>query len=189
MADRRREAELGVLCLCACLLGCDAEEQTLLLDTICRGTFSPTTGLPATACTTTGDVELVTGVSDDVTGVHFGSSGRGELRLRINAIAAANQGTWSFEVLAAASRPESTSLFRTLTWGSCGATCPADPPDIEAEVTEDFAWLHVVDDSPGSNFSQSFVPVPDDAQLVFRGADIDLVDVRTPGFDPSQPFF
>jgi hypothetical protein len=167
--------------------GCQAEDQVLMLDTICRNFFSPTTGQSLEPCTTSGDVEIVTGVSEDVTAVHFGSNGTGEFRIRINAISAANQSAqWSFEALAASSRSEGSSLFRTLTWGSCGATCPADPPDIEAEVTEDFEWLRVIDDYAGSNFNTTFVPVPDDAAISFRGADLDLIDVRTPGFDNNQ---
>lgn len=165
------------------VIGCAAEPQPLLLDTVCRNFFSPN-GTQSAACTVSGDVKLTSGVSRDVTAVRFGPKGVGELRIRLNAIAATTQPTWSLEALVASTRPEGSTLFRSLTWGSCGATCPADPADVQANVSEDFQWVRVIDDYAGSNFDPAtFQTIPDDAALIFRGADLDLLDLATPGFD------
>ncbi len=187
-------SRLSPLLLASGLLtgGCAAEPQPALLDTVCRSQFS-SGGLPATvpACTTTGDVEITSGTSNDITGVRFGASGFGELRIRLNAINATTQNEWSLETLVASTRPEGSTLFRSLTWGSCGASCPIDPADVEAPTTEDFQWLRVIDTYAGSTFDPlTGMPVPDDAAVILRGADIDLIDISTPGFDgnPNQFF-
>lgn len=178
MADR------GFLLVAVPLVfGCAAEPQPLLLDTVCHNVFSQS-GVQSESCTVSGDVELTSGVSKNVIAVRFGPSGVGELRIRLNAITASTQQRWSLEALVASTRPEGSTLFRSLTWGSCGATCPADPADVQATASEDFEWVRVIDDYEGGTFDPSaFQPIPDDAALIFRGADIDLIDIATPGFD------
>ncbi len=170
------------------LTGCAAEGQPLLLDAICRSSIPSSSGTLVAPCSASGDVELTSGVSKDVIGVRFGPSGVGDFRIRLNAITATTQAEWSFEVLAASTRPEGSRLFRTITWGSCGATCPADPVDVEVALSNDFEWAIVVDDAEGATVDP-FLPSPDDAALVFRGADIDLVDVATPGVDQYRDDF
>jgi hypothetical protein len=187
MADRLTILPAALLLLST---ACSADPNPLLLDTVCRSQLAPNgVQSPVEPCIVTGDVEITTGVSRDVTGVRFGPSGIGELRIRLNAIAATTADSWTLEALAASTRPEGSTLFRSLTWGSCGATCPGDPADIEAVVDDNFTWVRVISDSEGTSFDQSSGAqevVPDDATLVFRGADIDLVDIGTPGFEEQQ---
>ena len=176
------------LALAALTAGCTADANPLLLDTVCRTQVSPN-GLPSTvpACAVSGDVVITTGVSSDVIGVRFGPSGMGALRIRLNAIAATTAERWTLEALVASTRPEGSTLFRSLTWGSCGARCPSDPADIEAKVDDSFTRVVVVADFEGTNFEAGSTDiVPDDATIVFRGADIDLVDISTPGFEQQQ---
>ncbi len=168
--------------------GCAADANPLLLDTVCRSQVSPDGSTSQVEpCIVTGDVKITTGVSDDVMGVRFGPSGVGELRIRLNAIAATTTETWTLDALVASTRPEGSTLFRSLTWGSCGTTCPADPTDVEAPVEEDFTWVRAIDNSQGTSFDPSSLGgAPDDAALIFRGADIDLVEISTPGFEEQQ---
>jgi hypothetical protein len=181
MGDRRSTTMIAAVLFS---VGC-ADPNPLLLDTVCRSTVSAEGQQSSVdACIVSGDAELVTGVSSDVMAVQFGPSGNGELRIRLNAIAATTADRWTLEALVASNRPEGSTLFRSLTWGSCGATCPADPPDVEADIDEDFAWTRVVDDSEGTSFTPGNTEVvPDDASIIFRGADLDLLDIATPGFD------
>jgi hypothetical protein len=166
----------------ACLVAtasaaCGGEEGHLLLATICSRP-SPT-GTNAPACRVSGDAELTTGLTPESLAVRFGSAS-GALHIRINAIDAILQPSWSLEVLAAA-RPLGASgnhLFRSFDWGSCALECPQDAPEVEASLEEDFAWVAVVEDLGGTHGAF----VPDDATLTLRGADIDLLDLRTPGF-------
>ena len=168
------------------LAACGGEPNGLLLDTVCRIEVSNSTGVNAPGCTVSGDVELTTGVASNLLGVRFGPSAIGELRVRLNAIPATMATTWSLDALAASSRPEGSTLFRALTWGSCGATCPQDPPDVQVPLTEDFQWGSLLSDYDGSRGDPStFTPVPDDAVLILRGSDVHLLDLRTPGYEPD----
>lgn len=179
MADRA----LALVMACA-LMGC-ADANPLLLDTVCNTDISPSGApSPIEPCIASGDVTITTGVSRDVMGVRFGPSGQGEFRIRLNAIGAVNADRWTMFALVASTRPEGSTLFRSMTFGSCGASCPADPPDIEVAVDEDYALVRVVDDLEGANFTEGSAQfVPDDASITFRGADMDLIGISTPDFD------
>jgi len=176
MVDRKGFAPL-CLALASCgLLGCGSEAQVLLLDRICNPDVPLATSQPN--CTVAGDADLTTGVTGDTTAVRFGPS-TGELYVRLGAIQAASQAVWSLDVLAASSRSEGSTLYRSLSWGTCGSDCPSDPDDVEAPLSDEFQWAAMVTDLAGSFSAPSTL----DAFLVLRGADIDIIDLRTPGFD------
>ncbi|RLB46264.1 MAG: hypothetical protein DRI90_27520, partial [Deltaproteobacteria bacterium] len=153
-------------------------DQVFLLDEICSPETAAMYG-PG-VCTVSGDAELTTGLSSDTTAVHFGPKS-GELRIQLYAIRAASQPRWSLDALAAASRSEGSTLYRSISWGSCGTDCPSDPEDVQAPLSQDFQWAAVVDDLQGSSYVLSQI----DALLTLRGADIDLIDIRLPGYDNS----
>jgi hypothetical protein len=179
MADTRWLAVAVV-----CLAGCEAEDSTLLLDRLCSqsSTFDPLTGQQLGApCELSGDADFATGASDDTMAVRFGPAG-GKLTIRLGALVAAMQGHWTLDALAASSRPEGSAIFRSLTWGSCGPTCPADPGDVEAPLDEEFVWVTLVDEQPGSNGQ----PIPGDAVITLRGKAVDMIDLRTPGVPQSS---
>ena len=93
--------------------------------------------------------------------------------------------SWSLEVLAASSRSEGSTLYRSMTWGSC-TNCPPNPNDVEVPLDEEFVWAGVINDTP--NLGTSNYP-PDDANFTLRGADLDIVDLRTPGVDNSDYYY
>jgi hypothetical protein len=161
------------------LAGCEAEESTLLLDRLCNQTtsFDPFTGQQiGSPCELSGDVFFTTAVSEDTVGLRFGPSG-GKLTIHLLGLSAAARNRWTLDALASSTQPEGSAIFRSLTWGSCGPSCPADPGDVEAPLDESFVWVTLVDDQPGSNGQ----PIPGDAILVLRGKSFDLVDLRAPG--------
>jgi len=186
-AGQLGRASILLVPLAMLISGCETDGSPLLLDLICgpQTYYSPGTGA---SCTVTGDAVLTSGVTGNATGVHFGAAGSGELRIRINAIPATYQGvSWSLEALAASSRSEGSTLYRSLTWGTCvNTTCPPNPNDVEVPLDEDFVWAGVIDDAP--NLGAGNYP-PDDANITLRGADIDLVDLRTPGFDGQNYYY
>ncbi len=187
MADRLRVAAVATLALATA--ACAAEDSTFLLNSLCGRASGVGGAGQAPQCQITGDAARVTGVSEDTFGIRFGPSGTGEVRIRLSAIPAASTAQWSLLALAASTRPEGSTLFRTLTWGSCGATCPPDPADIEAPVEEGYTLIRVVNDSEGAGAGRDMGTVgivPEDAVVVFRGADIDLADLTTPDFDASE---
>jgi len=166
--------------------GCDSSDSSVrLLDQICGGltsseapSYAPPPGEPA--CTIAGDVEQITGVTGDSIGYHFGPK-TGSLTIRLDAlihtVAEGTGGTvelW-LDVLAASTRPEGSLLYRTLTWGNCAA-CPDDPADAQAAFGEDFEWVRAVDPVAVADT----LSIPDDAEVTFRGADLDLADIRAP---------
>ena len=178
MADRKRFFYLGVMLLAGgTSLGCD-DTTSMLLDNVCNQTVSMQTGLSSPGCRLEGDAQVTTGISDDSIAVILGPGG-GTLSIRINAIPASGQPTWSLDVLASSTRPEANTLGRTLTWGSCGAACPPDPADAEAPLQEGFQWITIIDSELGSNLA---LP-PDDASVILRGRDMEILDIRTPGFE------
>jgi len=174
--------------------GCATEQQVRLLDDICSGVNGYYNTPPAAssttepACRLEGDARETTAISADSIGFQLGPA-TGSLIIRLNAIPAALQGgTWSLDVLTASSRAEGSTLYRTITWGSCGGACPADPADSQAELNDDFAWVPLVVDQPGY-VPNSGEQLLDDATLILTGADIDIVDVRTPGYDPYNFYY
>ncbi|MSP24560.1 MAG: hypothetical protein EXR75_05225 [Myxococcales bacterium] len=126
-------------------------------------------------CTVSGDASEVSGATADSVAYRFGPK-TGALHIRLSALPIADEPTWTAEVLAVASRPEGSTLFRELTWGSCGAECPTDPGDASAPVTTDLGWAQLIDGvaGPGRNFTA----IPEDAILTLRGANINLYDLR-----------
>lgn len=178
MADRRMTF---ALLLAAASAGCSTKEIPLLLDVICRGTYQDLNNHTSSpACRVDGDAEETTGITGDSYAVHLGPS-TGTLYIKVGMIVAVMQSTWSFDVLAASTAPEGNTLYRTLTWGSCANGCPGAAGDVQAQLKEDFQWAKVVENLPGT--TGTYAPV--DAELGLRGADIDIVDVRTPGYDGS----
>ncbi len=159
--------------------GCEAEDSTLLLDRVCRGEtlYDSTTGQPlGPPCELSGDAAYATAVSDDTRAVRFGPEG-GKLTIHLAALFAASQNHWTLDALATSSQPEGSSIFSSLTWGSCGPACPADPADVGAPLDDSFVWVTLVDDQPGSNGGT----IPFDAVVSLRGKAVDLLDLRTPG--------
>jgi hypothetical protein len=185
MADSR--AALIAIAL-SLLAGCGASGRPMLLDQICRGTSPSGTGTPN--CALSGDAAYISGITADSRAVRLGPSGQGALTILLSALGATTQSTWSVEVLSAAGRPEGSTLYRSMTWGSCAQQCPADAGDVEASLDQDFQWARVVAEADGAVQLGTFgtTGVPDDAVLVLRGADIDIVDLRTPGFEGSDPY-
>jgi hypothetical protein len=181
MAELRRVAL--VTALGALLTGCCASGRPMLLDQICRGRTS--TGGPN--CVLGGDAAYISGITTDTRAVRLGSSGKGTLSFPINALGAATQPQWSLQVLSAAVRPEGSTLYSSMTWGSCGTACPADVGDVEADLNQDFQWAQVVSGATGvpTTITPAGTPtlIPDDAVITLRGTDLDIVDLRTPGFE------
>ena len=186
-------------CLALCgiaLAGCSGGDgAAMLLNQICNpaplGPYyvePPSTGTDSAACTVSGDATITDGLSSGATAVKLGPNG-GDFRIRLQAIPPAFSysvgETWSLDVLAASSRPEGSTLVRLLSYGSCGAACPPDPADVEANLTEDVSWVSVVSDLPTSE-GQSY---PSDAVLIFRGADIDILELRAPGYDQNSVYY
>ncbi|MBW2454591.1 MAG: hypothetical protein JRI68_08775 [Deltaproteobacteria bacterium] len=176
MADLERCGALLLGLAATWLMGCGTQGQVLLLDQICNPEGPLVAPVPP--CSVSGDAELTTGVSGDTTAVHFGS-GTGELRILLSAVQAASQPRWSLDVLAASSRSEGSTLYRSISWGTCVSDCPSDPEDVEAPLSGDFQWAAMVTEVTGS-FN---VQTSSDAMLTLRGTDIDIIDVRTPGYD------
>lgn len=161
---------------------CGGDEQALRLEQICG---QPPQPLESEPCRLGGDAQATTGITGDALAIHFGSAG-GELEIRINALGAPFEQTWSFEVLAAASplRADGNVLVRKFDFSSCdAASCPEQPADTQAALDEDFQWAVMVETIPGSSSN----PIPDSATITLEGADIDIVDFRTPGFVPPDP--
>jgi hypothetical protein len=176
MAERSRIAFVALL-----WSACGGDEQALRLEQVCGQPPVPQQSAP---CRLIGDAQETTGITGDSLAIRFGSAG-GALEIRINALGAPLEQTWSFEVLAAARplRPEGNLLVRKLDFSSCDAvSCPEQPVDSQAALDEDFQWAVMVETIPGSNSN----PIPDSAKLILEGADIDIVDIRTPGFEPPD---
>jgi hypothetical protein len=174
------------------LCACGADGRPMLLDQVCRGSSLNGSGTPN--CTLGGDAEYVSGITADSRAVRLGPSGQGSLSILISALGAASQPNWSVEVLVAAGRPEGSILYRSMTWGSCPQSCPADLGDVEAALDQDFQWARVITDAKGQTtstpmpgFPPTVAAIPDDAVITLRGADIDIVDLRTPGFEGFDP--
>ena len=160
---------------------CGGDEQALRLEQVCGQPPVPQQSAP---CRLSGDAQQTTGLTGDAMAIHFGSAG-GALEIRINALGAPLEQTWSFEALAAARplRAEGNVLLRKFDFSSCDAVaCPEQPVDTQAALDEDFQWAVMVETIPGSNAN----PIPDSATLTLEGADIDIVDIRTPGFVPPD---
>jgi hypothetical protein len=182
MVDGRLHMTLVLGVTAAALNGCGTAEQVFLLEQICNPETPYAYG--DAVCTVSGDAELTTALTSDSTAVHFGPKS-GELRILLYALGAAGQTRWSLDALAASSRSEGSTLYRSISWGSCGSSCPSDPEDVEAPLSQDFQWAAVVADLPGTSNVASQV----DALLTLRGADIDLIDIRMPGYDPSYYYY
>ena len=183
LVDRgiRVGAALAALVLAGSLAGCTHQNSAMLLDLICND--ETTSGFGASGCHVEGDARFTSGISGDSMAVLFGPEG-GALVMRVNAIDGSRAPSWTFDVLASSSRPEANTIARSLAWGSCGASCPADPADVEAPLSDDYQWITVVDAELGTNYNQP----PNDALLTLRGTSVHLLDVRTPGYDPLDEF-
>ncbi len=170
---------------------CASDPQALLLDHICDpdsenefDDFSeplpppPGPGQPdvLVMCSTSGDVEQRSGVTADAIAFHFGPA-TGALHLHLSAFEAIRDPNWSLEILARSTRPEGSEMFRVMTWSTCAA-CPPDPGDATGVVTGEFSWVRAVDNESG--MSDAFASLPNDAMITLRGADLDIVNVRTP---------
>jgi hypothetical protein len=170
-------------------VACMSDPDALLLDHICDPDFDNNFNGPiaisppepgggagiSSICTTGGDAKQVAGITNDAIAFHFGPS-TGSLSIHLSAFEAIRDPTWSFDVLARSTRPEGSELFRILTWSTCAA-CPPDPSDASGRVTQDYSWVRALNDYSG--MSDASEALPNDAVITLRGADIDIVNVRT----------
>lgn len=152
---------------------CVEESGTRLIDRICA-----TDEAEDPACELEGAAEQTSGITADSIGFRLGEQA-GSLLIHMQAIADATyfySGTFSIKVLATTREPGASQRLTTqLTWGTCGATCPAAPPPSSIEVHDEYAWVTVVADAvaPGT------ATLPDDAVLTLSGAGIDIADIRS----------
>ncbi len=164
------------------LTGC-TDGTPFMLDNICSddfGEFRDGVG----RCRLGGDAAFVSGLTPNTRAVRFGPGG-GSLVIALDAIPAVQQSTWSLEVMGVSNRPEGSTLGRDeIDWGSCGVACPENVVGIEVDLPEDVSWARVVDAARGTSFAQ-----PTGAELVFRGTDLDIIDLRTPGVDQNANRF
>jgi len=171
-----------ILAAAAALSGC-AEGTPLMLDNICaqgQSNFSER----QLGCRLGGDAAFVTGLTPDATAIRFGTGG-GSLTIFLDAIPAVQESVWSLEALVASNRPEGSVLGRDeIDWGSCGVACPGNIGGIEVDVPDSVSWARVVDAERGTSFAQ-----PTGAELTFRGTDLDIIDLRTPGSDENAQRF
>jgi len=173
--------------VCALLIcvGCTTNATPLVLDLICRNQFYNYAGSSGgEACRVSGDAKATTGITGDTYAVHLGSS-TGALHIKLAAIANTTQSSWSLDVLAAATAPEGSPIYRSVTWGTCAGQCTDDPADVQAALKSEFQWAKVVEGLAGTAGPYP----PDDAELTLRGADIDIVDLRLPGFDSYDQYY
>lgn len=167
MAERRVIA--GVLLL-GVVSGCSEGGQGLVLGGLC--TDGGEYGYLGPLCTTSGDVTVVAGLTGDAKAYRFGP-GTGELNIRLSPLVGFEpNGAFFVDVLALSSRSEGSTLFRTMTWGSCTA-CPDDPSDLQVALTDEPVWAPAVSPVLG------VAGAPEDALITLRGADLDIVELRT----------
>jgi hypothetical protein len=184
------ERQLLTLCAAMAIAGCAEDRQAFMLDNICRNQFAVRDqfGTPSPGCRLSGDATFTTGISSDSIAVKLGPNG-GRLEIALAAIPAAHQATWSFDALVASRRPEGSVLGRPeIDWGSCGVICPGVIEGVEVDLTDEVRWAVLIDGRPGTatQFAQfAASPIPADAVITLRGSDIDILDVRTPGFDEN----
>jgi len=165
----------------AALTGCTSGTP-FMLDNLCSGDVAFPEQQPR--CRLGGDAAFVSGLTPNTLAVRFGPGG-GSLALALDAIPAVQESTWSLEVLGVSNRPEGSSLGRDeIDWGSCGVACPENVVGVEVDLPEDVSWARVVDAARGTSFAQ-----PTGAVIVFRGTDLDIIDLRTPGFDQNAERF
>ena len=177
MVDAKSVGAVSILLtLLASLGGCSVDRELLTLNEVCEPSFEQ-----QRPCYVTGDARLTDGLGDGVTAAQLGDSG-GEFHIMINRIAASSS-DWSLDVLARSTTGTST-MTRIITYGSCGASCPAEPGDAQVELTEDFNWGAVVRDEPGVGTPSE---VPPDAEIIFLGQSIDIIAMRTPGHTNFGP--
>jgi hypothetical protein len=181
----RRLLVLAVLLGAAALAACDgdscengtcvSESGMRLLDRVCEVPLQE-----GPACELEGAAEQTSGVTADTIGIRLGASADAEaasLLIHVKALEAAtlSSGIFDVEILAAAREPGTKPrLTSRLTWGSCGQTCPVDPPPYAVEIYDEYTWVTVVADeaSPGTT-------LPYDAVLQLSGSGIDIADMRS----------
>ncbi len=181
MTVRRLAAAVLALGALTALGGCSVAEGGFLTE-VCGAEYTDFSvgfgeGSTYTACSVSGDAAQVTGTTADSIAFRFGPD-TGALQIRLSALPLAfNPQPFTAEVLAAASRPEGSTLYRELTWGACGPECPDDLVDASAPLVADYSWLKMLDAVPGFD---GRVTLGADALLTFRGASVDLLDLRWP---------
>ena len=176
---RKTTAALAVLALLGAS-GCNTEDSVLLLEQICRATFSigTSSSVNGDACTVAGDAQETSGLTGDSLAFRLGPK-TGELRIRLDVIEAVTNSSWSLDVLAASNRPEGSTIYGEINWGSCSGR-PSTPKDAEASLGEGFEWVNMVDNQAGVSVWGS-VDLASNSLIIFRGADVDIIDLRTPG--------
>jgi hypothetical protein len=181
----------GRALLVVAALGCTGCTETFarLLDFVCRESV-PNAGVNPNQvgsgaagpsqfgenCELENDAVATTGLTSDSLAFHFGPDG-GSLAILMAAVPAALEAKFSLEVLVASSSADGSVLTRELTWGSCGASCPVDPPRADADVSDAFVWVTLIGETTGTQGE----PIPSDAILTLSGRELDIVDLRTPG--------
>jgi hypothetical protein len=154
---------------------CGGDPSVITLSEVCGSGYSSSAN--SAACYVRFDADIDSGVADGVLAAHLGPQG-GELHIALNRLYAATEPTWNLDVLAASTVSEGSVLIRAITWGSCGGGCPPEPNNVEVTLSDGFDWAQVVVKQEGADTT-----VPDSAELVFSGANIDIVALRTPGYD------
>lgn len=170
-------------------VGCADDQQAFMLENLCRSQapIAGPSGSSLPTCRLAGDAAFTSGISSDAIAVKLGPGG-GRLEIALNAIPAVHQASWSFEALVASRRPEGSVLGRPeIDWGSCGVACPGVIEGVEVDLTDEVRWASLVENrlGTGTPTTVAISPIPPDAVIILRGADIDILDVRTPGFDEN----
>jgi hypothetical protein len=155
--------------------GCGVDPSVITLSEVCDRGYAASGSGPA--CYVRFDADIDSGVTEGVKAAHLGPQG-GELHIVLNRLQAATAPTWNLDVLAASTEAEGSVLIRAITWGSCGGSCPPEPSNVEVTLSDSFDWAQVVVKQAGAD-----TPPPDSAELVFSGANIDIVALRTPGYE------
>jgi hypothetical protein len=151
-----------------------------LLDRVCN------VQLQGPACEVEGAIEQTSGVTADTIGFRLGGSSEGDagsLIIHMQAIEDATfaSGIFDIEILAVAREPETKPrLTSRLTWGSCGQTCPVDPPPYAVEIYDEYTWVTVV-----AGQSSTGTALPYDAVLQLSGSGIDIADMRSTAVYPA----
>jgi hypothetical protein len=165
------------------LAGCHVDPEILTLNDICFPAYGYNVEGESAQCYVTFDAEMADGAADGMVAARLGPNG-GELHVLLGAFLATRELNWSLDVLVESTSDTGSLLIRSVTWGSCGSECPPEPGNVEVDVADELTWAQVVDDAVGSSSSQ----IPNTAEVVFAGADIDIFAFRTPGSNTSNNY-
>jgi hypothetical protein len=167
----RADARTGCLALAALaalgLAACAGPESARAIDRICK---TIVTGGPA--CEIDGAGLETPGPTDDSVGFTLDDA-----RLVVHLVAVPEvlgPGRFDVSLLTGARQPDS-QIDTALTWGSCGAGCPADPSTTVRTLPNELGWVTV---ASGLHASSADAKVPYDAVMAFTGFGVFVVDLR-----------